>query len=207
MNQIAVCRHSDFIAINKPHGVAVHGEDLLAAVARQNGIERLWLVHRLDKVTSGLLLLAKNAEAAAVLSALFERRQVAKTYWALAQGKPKKKQGWVIGDMAAARNGAYKLLRSKERPAVTRFHSTACGNGLRRYIVEPQTGRTHQIRVAMKSLGVPILGDTLYGAAAAERVYLHAHALSFVYQNQVIDISCLPPSDALWQQIEPNEPQ
>ncbi|VTU08651.1 TIGR01621 family pseudouridine synthase [Actinobacillus porcinus] len=193
-----IIQTDDFIIINKPHGVSVHkdteAQGLTTLVAQQLNLSQVWLVHRLDKVTSGLLILARNEKAAATLSGLFAQHKIQKTYLALSAFKPKKKQGLIIGDMEKARRGAWKLLKSKENPAITRFYSVSCEPHLRLFILKPQTGKTHQLRVAMKSLGSPILGDELYGGNQEniDRTYLHAYRLAFEYNGKCYDV-CLPP--------------
>ena len=119
-----------------------------------------------------------------------------KTYLALSSQKPAKKQGWVKGDMAKARRGAWKLLRTQHNPALTRFHSRSIAPGLRLFVLQPLSGKTHQLRVAMKSLGSPILGDTLYGGQAAERLFLHAWRLQFDYAGTSFCITAVP--DEAW---------
>ena len=103
-------QHSDFVVINKPNGISVHKDEqeigLTELVAKQLGVAQVWLVHRLDKVTSGLLILALNKVAAAYFHQHFEQQQMQKTYWALSNQKPKKKQGRIVGDMEKGRNGA-----------------------------------------------------------------------------------------------------
>ena len=198
INTVAILyRHADFVAVSKPAGVSVQQEAdavaFLPALAAQLGVPRLWLVHRLDKVTSGVLLLALNAAAASTLAQMFASGQIHKTYWAVAAGKPSKKQGWVTGDMVKARRGAWKLLRSQHNPARTRFDSASLEAGLRFYRLWPQSGKTHQLRVAMKSLGCPILGDVLYGGEVAARVFLHAQRLVFAYQGEQMDIRADAP--------------
>lgn len=201
-----IYKHRDFIIIDKPCNISVHKDDndigLTQFIAAQLGVAQVWLVHRLDKITSGLLILALNEQAAAKLSQLFAQHLVQKTYLALSQHKPKKKQGWIIGDMQKARRGAWKLCQSKENPAITRFHSVSCEANLRLFILMPQTGKTHQLRVAMKSLGSPILGDALYGGNTekTDRTYLHAYGLDFVYQDEHIKVQCVPKEGDLFQQ-------
>ena len=198
-------KHRDFIIIYKPCGVSVHKDEaefgLTTLVARQVNVPQVWLVHRLDKVTSGLLILALNAESAAEFARLFAEHRIQKTYLALSNQKPKKKQGLIVGDMQKARNGAWKLCQSKENPAITRFESVSCEPNLRLFILKPQTGKTHQLRVAMKSLGSPILGDALYGKNTAEidRTYLHAARLQFEFKGEVFDVFCEPKEGAWWQ--------
>lgn len=177
---------ADFIVIYKSANVHFHSQDGTAGVVaklEQDLQIKLFAVHRLDTPTSGLLLLAKNADAARQLTELFSAHKVQKYYLALAKGKPKKKQGWVIGDMAKSRRSMFKLLRTKENPAITQFFSASVGEGLRLYLLKPHSGKTHQLRVALASLGVPILGDELYGSDVADRCYLHAFCLHFRYQD------------------------
>jgi len=175
--------------LNKPPGLNVHDEDgepgVLQTLALSGNDEALWPVHRLDKITSGLLLVARQQEAARQLSMAFEARHIDKYYLAIGCGKPQKKQGWIIGDMQRARGGSWKLSRSKNNPAITYFISQSIGNGRRLFLLKPFTGKTHQLRVAMKALGSPILGDARYKGEAADRGYLHAYGL------------CLPSEPAL----------
>ena len=198
-------QHRDFVIINKPAGISVHKDQqavgLTELVAKQLGVEQVWLVHRLDKITSGLLILALNKEAAANFYTLFEQHKIQKTYWAISDKKPKKKQGKIVGDMQKSRNGAWKLCHSKENPAITQFTSCPIDPPLRHFILQPKTGKTHQLRVAMKSLGSPILGDSLYSGSESDRVYLHAHQLEFNYQNEHFYVQALPESGQIWQKV------
>ena len=193
----------DFIIIYKPCGLSVHKDQseigLTTLLAEQLGVPQVWLVHRLDKVTSGLLILALNAKSAAEFFRLFSEHRIQKTYLALSNQKPKKKQGLIVGDMQKARNGAWKLCQSKENPAITRFESVSCEPNLRLFILKPQTGKTHQLRVAMKSLGSPILGDSLYGKNIEniDRTYLHAARLQFEFKGQLFDVFS-PPKEGQW---------
>lgn len=204
MNLEIVYQHNDFVIINKPYGLSVHKdneeEGLTSILARQLGLPKLWLVHRLDKVTSGLLILALNEQAAVQFFHLFSQHQISKTYLALSLYKPKKKQGLIIGDMKKGRNSSWKLCQTKENPAITRFSSVSCEPNLRLFILSPKTGKTHQLRVAMKSLGSPILGDVLYGDKQdnIDRTYLHAFRLEFCYQNQQICVQSLPKCGAFF---------
>lgn len=154
---------------------------------------------RLDEVTSGIMLLGRNADAAKQISTAFEASRVHKCYVALSARKPKKKQGTIKGDMEKARRGNWKLLHTTTNPAITRFVSFGIQNsrpGMRLYIVKPLTGRTHQIRVAMKSLGSPILGDVRYAdtltAQQEDRTYLHAASIHFTLNDEPMHITCCP---------------
>ena len=187
---------SDFLVINKPPGISVHKDTaasgLVMDLKSELGLQDLYLVHRLDKVTSGVMVLALNSEVAADLAEQFRNREIEKYYLALSDKKPRRKQGAVIGDMDKARRGGWKLLRSRNNPAITQFFSTSVKPGLRLFLVKPATGKTHQIRVALKSEGAPILGDSTYGATEADRTYLHAYALAFKIKGQSFRFSCLP---------------
>ena len=130
--------HSDFYIFEKPAGLNFHSEDGpgLVVLAEQQTGEKLFAVHRLDKVTSGLIILARNKTSAAKFTALFTNHAVDKYYLAVSDAKPKKKQGWIKGDMAKSRRGMFKLLTSKVNPAITRFYSLSYKAGYRAYILK-----------------------------------------------------------------------
>ncbi len=197
-----VFEHPDFVVIHKSAGVSVHKDDnadaLLQLVAKETGDEKLYLIHRLDKMTSGLLLLGRHALAARVLSGLFAARQVEKYYLALCSKKPKKKQGLIAGDMSKSRRSAWKLLPSSDNPAVTQFFSHAYADGIRAFLCKPYTGKTHQIRVALRSVGTAIVGDPIYGQTEGDRGYLHALSLAFEYQGKVWRFYQWPTQGSLW---------
>lgn len=202
-----VYRHSDFIVLNKPAGVSVHKDDslegLTTVLAKALSLPQLWLVHRLDKVTSGLLILALNARAASALSQLFALHQVQKTYVAISDKRPKAKAGTVKGDMQKGRNGSWKLCHTQENSAHTYFVCQSLQTPAWLFLLRPYTGKTHQLRVAMKSLGSPILGDKRYQGSPANRTCLHAWRLQFTYNSEQFDIQCLPnffPENSQWQQ-------
>jgi tRNA pseudouridine32 synthase/23S rRNA pseudouridine746 synthase len=178
---------ADFLVIYKKPNTSFHTESgelgLFEFCKQQQGLSELYPVHRLDKVTSGLLIMAKTAQANAELTVAFRARTIEKYYLALSAKKPTKKQGLIKGDMAAARRGAFKLLTTQENPAITQFFSKSIAPGCRLFMVKPRTGKTHQIRVALKSIGAPIMGDLLYAEVASnnhvDRVYLHAYSIAF----------------------------
>ncbi|SEI75803.1 tRNA pseudouridine32 synthase / 23S rRNA pseudouridine746 synthase [Allopseudospirillum japonicum] len=201
-----IYQHPDFILINKPAGVSVHKDQTstswVSAWEQRLQEPHLYLVHRLDKMTSGLILLARHANAAAALSELFAQRQVHKYYLALVGNKPKKKQGLICGDMQKGRGGNWKLLPTRQRPAITQFFSIGLGLGMRACLLKPYTGYTHQLRVALKSLGAPILGDPRYAPAhlSADRGYLHAYSLQFFYQGRAYAFYLAPKEGDLFHQ-------
>lgn len=194
----------DFIVINKSAEVHFHSQDGSAGVVAQAEADlgfKLYAVHRLDTMTSGLIIFAKSSVAAAEFTRMFSAHLVQKYYLALAKGKPKKKQGWVIGDMAKSRRSMHKLLRTTENPAITQFFSHSTREGERLYLLKPHSGKTHQLRVALASIGVPILGDTLYGGEGADRGYLHAYSLHFDYAGKPYEYTVAPASGEHFQDI------
>lgn len=199
-------RSATCIALYKPAGVNFHSEDGqpgFVVQATQQLQQPLWPVHRLDKVTSGIVLLATSSAAAADLSQQFADHQIEKRYLAISRQKPRKKQGLIIGDMTKSRNGCWKLLRSRDNPAITRFLSHYDDTMSQRlFLLAPQTGRTHQLRVAMKSLSAPIMGDTRYAGESADRTYLHAYAIRFRDQDTVIELLA-EPDEPQWGQRPP----
>lgn len=204
MTPIEIVFHADdFIIINKPAGVSVHQEDdregIIPIAQRQCNFSKLWLVHRLDKVTSGLLVLATTQNAAARLSGYFASRQISKYYLAIASTKPNKSQGNIIGDLRKTRNGKWALSKSNQNPSITQFFNCSMGDKKRLFVVKPHTGKTHQIRVVMKSLGSPILGDSGYKGDHADRTYLHAYALRFTDLDRTISVTCMPTSGEWFQ--------
>ncbi|GLS27819.1 TIGR01621 family pseudouridine synthase [Marinibactrum halimedae] len=202
--------HPDFLITLKPANVDFHDCDgepgFMSRLSRQFG-KPLWPVHRLDKPTSGLLLVATSAQACAALSAQFSERQVEKFYLALAHGRPKKKQGLIKGDMARSRRGSWKLLPTTTNPAITQFFSYGAGPGRRLYLLKPHTGKTHQLRVALKSLSAPIEGDSLYGGEPSTRLHLHAFQLGFEWEGQWRRYQQLPTEDfqAMVERFAPKE--
>lgn len=187
----------DFVVVYKKPGSSFHSESgtagLFETLKQNESFPDLFPVHRLDKVTSGLLVMAKNTATNQALTRAFANREIEKYYLAISTKKPLKKQGTIKGDMAPGRRGAWKLMASYSNPAITQFFSKGMGGGKRLFIVKPHTGKTHQIRVALKSLGSPILGDELYaGYHPSDRVYLHAYSLAFSLNNQVYRFTELP---------------
>ncbi|WP_084186962.1 pseudouridine synthase [Andreprevotia chitinilytica] len=206
---------ADFIVAYKPPGLSFHregGEAGFVELLREQFEGVLHPLHRLDRITSGLLLLARNEAAASEFGAMFAEHRLDKFYLGLSARPPKKKQGTVAGAMLPGRNGSWKLGEGREQFASTQFFSHGLGNGLRLFVLRPLSGRTHQLRVAMKSLAAPILGDTRYGGVAADRGYLHAYALAFDWRGQRFEL-VLPPqageqfcSEPMQQQLAQNPP-
>ena len=192
----------EFLIISKDPGVSFHKEGnaqgLHEKIKAELGLTSLYSVHRLDKITSGLLIFAKNSETARDLSHKFRNRMVEKYYLAISDRKPLKKQGTIKGDMEKSRRGSWKLKRGNKDPAVTSFFSYALGEGLRLFLLRPYTGKTHQLRVAMKSIGAPVLGDDIYHkkeeSKPCDRGYLHSYVLRFRLDGKMYQFENRPDS-------------
>jgi 23S rRNA pseudouridine1911/1915/1917 synthase len=222
-----VYEDENLLVINKPYGLIVHpknatdtqesvvswligeyshianvGEPFIAS-----GVEsqRAGVVHRLDKDTSGLLVIAKNDETFYYLKSLFQGRTIKKQYYALVYGRPKEGHGIIdaplgrVGLKRTVQKDAEKLIDAK--PAVTEY---SIAQGYAKYAlldVSPKTGRTHQIRVHLQSIGCPIVGDPVYAPkgwqkpTGLNRLFLHAYKLTFTTQDSksLVLEAALPP--------------
>jgi 23S rRNA pseudouridine1911/1915/1917 synthase len=182
------------IAINKPAGLVVHagaGAESgtlvnrlvhhFAALSQVGGDLRPGIVHRLDKGTSGVLLVARNDAAHRALAAQFAGRTVEKTYLALVHGKVRDEQGRVITPVARdpIRRIRMTTKLATGRSALTEYRVLRRFEKFTYLEVRIGTGRTHQIRVHLSSIGHPVAGDKLYGAPPAARIFLHAWRIVF----------------------------
>jgi 23S rRNA pseudouridine1911/1915/1917 synthase len=199
-----IFENDDLIVVNKPAGMVVHpaaGHDsgtLVHAVLGYDpdlegigGEERPGLVHRLDKETSGLIVLAKNERAHRWLQDQFRLRTVEKTYIALVDGKPPTPTGRVeasIGRDQSHRKKMAIVSAAKGREAVSEYKTLETFKNHTLLEFHPQTGRTHQIRLHCLFLGCPIVGDSVYGkrkfTVDIDRHFLHAFRLKILLPNE-----------------------
>ena len=195
----------DFLVLDKPAGIAVHGG---AGVRGKTVVDwlvqrypevksvgddpklRPGIVHRLDKDTSGVMIVARNQKAFEALKQLFKERTVEKTYLALVAGAPEKRSGVIetpIGrSLRHTAKRATGLHARGARTAVTRYRILEKIGTYSLLEVKPKTGRMHQIRVHLASVGCPVAGDALYGGKKTlieglGRQFLHASRLEFSY--------------------------
>jgi 23S rRNA pseudouridine955/2504/2580 synthase len=203
-----VCETDDFLAINKPTGLAVHGGSgvrlgLIESLRRLFPDERyLELVHRLDKDTSGLVLVAKNGRTLRELHQQLRDDRVDKRYWALVAGKWPAYRRSVAAPLAKHHTGSGERIVKVDvggKSAETMFRVLERFRSATLIEAKPVTGRTHQIRVHALHSGHPILGDTKYETelsrrscanAPIKRLFLHASAISFRLAKQSISLEC-----------------
>lgn len=197
------------IIINKDSGIPVipGRGNLSTAVPLVEIVEdylakKVYIVHRLDRETSGLILFAKDSSTHRMLNIQFEKKEIRKEYLAAVLG-PIQSGGVIdapIFEFGSGRMGVDK--RGKE--SKTTYEIVTAFNNATLLDVFPQTGRRHQIRVHLYSIGHPILGDTVYGnprpVGRVERLMLHAHAISFMHPDGVMR-SFEAPVDEKWKSI------
>ncbi len=192
-----VYEDEDIAIINKQAGLVVHPAQghhkgtlvngILYHMSNLSGINgelRPGIVHRLDKDTSGLLIIAKNDRAHVALTKMFQDKEIKKTYLAVVKGNLNKSEGRIITKIARNKEDRKKMtaVSDSERGkiAITNYKVIFQKENLTLVKVNIETGRTHQIRVHMKHIGYPILGDMVYGKKDSEkRQMLHAHKLEF----------------------------
>lgn len=194
------------IVIDKPAGLAVHPgsrtreslEDYLHHF--RFGFQRLPLpVHRLDRDTSGCLLLARNPKAHKRFQRAFEDKKVSKTYVAVLDGVPEGESGTIdlpLAKVSSAEEGWRMVHDPKGRPSVTHWRLATVKDGRAVIVFTPETGRTHQIRIhALEGLGIPISGDPVYGAGRGPML-LHALSLRVERDNKdpIEATAPLPPT-------------
>ena len=190
-----IYQNSGLIVINKPHGIVVHpskghsNDTVINALLGMDikfetilGQKKPLLVHRLDKDTSGLLLVAKNEKTYNYLTEIQKKRKIKKHYFAVISGVPDKKHATI--DASISRNKSHRKkmsVNSKGRKSLTTYKVIKSNNNMSLIELELHTGRTHQIRVHMQALGHPIIGDELYGKKSKliNRQLLHAYKLEF----------------------------
>jgi tRNA pseudouridine32 synthase / 23S rRNA pseudouridine746 synthase len=207
------------LIIDKPAGLPVHkgpkggpSVEELAEALRFGLPQRPELAHRLDKDTSGCLVLGRHKKALRRLGRLFAAGLVDKTYWAIAEGAPSLDEGRIelaLGKRSKER-GWWMKVDPEGRPSITDYRVIGSGAGLTFMELHPRTGRTHQLRVHLAALGCPIVGDAIYGRRELSRaspLQLHARAIAVpLYPSREPVSATAPPPrhmrDAL-DQIDP----
>jgi 23S rRNA pseudouridine1911/1915/1917 synthase len=187
---------AEIVAVSKPAGILTHGDGRSKAETAEDWFNEYYpheaveppqigYVHRLDRDTSGVLIFAKNPTAYAFLRKAFHDRDVHKTYLAFVHGVPKEKTGSIDFDIGRSRKdfrlrSAQPKAKGRLRESLTRYEVVGETAGFSLLKVSPETGRTHQIRVHLKAIHHPIVGDSLYApkhspALGVNRLGLHAY--------------------------------
>jgi 23S rRNA pseudouridine1911/1915/1917 synthase len=210
-----VYEDADLLVVDKPAGLVTHpapghhGPTLAGALrGRAAGgadPERAGIVHRLDRDTSGLLVVAKTGEAHAALTAALKRREVRREYLALVAGHPESESGTIDAPIGRDRSRRTLVSTRSDRPraAVTRFEVLERLPATTLLRVNLETGRTHQIRAHLAAIGHPVCGDPQYGGRACgrqlglERQFLHAGGLMFSHPRtgEIVECESKPPVD------------
>jgi 23S rRNA pseudouridine1911/1915/1917 synthase len=211
------------LVVNKPAGMVVHPAARIVSgtlvnallahcpqVADVGGPDRAGIVHRLDRETSGLIVVAKNPEAHAALQRQFKRRLVRKTYVALVEGQVQPREGIIEVPIGRDPKDRTRMAVSRTgRPAVTQYRVVEVFPQYTLLEIRPHTGRTHQIRVHLAWLGYPVVGDRVYGrrrqTLLPDRHFLHARELAFTHpvtgEKLVLSAPLPPELTALLNQL------
>jgi 23S rRNA pseudouridine1911/1915/1917 synthase len=220
--------HEDnhLLVVNKASGILVQGDSTgdppLGDLCKQYIKEKyqkpgpvfLGVVHRLDRPVSGVVVLARTSKALERMNRLFKERETIKTYFAIVSKRPPKEQGtlchWLVKDQTKNKTTAFSVETDDAMRSELTYETRAevGSNWLLR--VNPLTGRPHQIRVQLASMGCPILGDLKYGSAQGTdnlSIYLHAYSLEFVHpvRKERVRFTAPFPSYGLWKSVTGNE--
>ena len=216
MDPVIVFENENLVVLNKPAGLLMHsdgqGEATLVdwlivhfpevTTVGDKPEERPGVVHRLDKDTSGIVLVPRNQKYFEYLKSLFAHGKIKKTYLAIVRGVPKEKGG-IIDTPISLKPGTTKRTvhgGKMTKSAITQYKVSKELKNASLLEVFPKTGRTHQIRVHMASIGHPVLGDTLYGSKKNEeeapRQMLHAYSVELELEpGKVVKFAADPPGD------------
>jgi 23S rRNA pseudouridine1911/1915/1917 synthase len=226
MNLEVLYEDNHCLAVNKPAGLLSQGDasgdaslvDLAAVYLKDRykkpGNVYVGLLHRLDRPTSGVILLARTSKAASRLSAQFRAGAVAKIYWAIVEGRAPEDQGeWVdLLEKDSQRNRSSVVLedRGSSKEARVAFRVLHRTGNMTKLELRPATGRSHQLRVQLSRRGLPIVGDGKYGATrrlsaldGQLRIALHARRLTFTHPTRSEAISVDAPVPADWPELSP----
>jgi tRNA pseudouridine32 synthase/23S rRNA pseudouridine746 synthase len=198
-------RDGSVLVLDKPAGLPVHRErDAPHRETLTDWLEPLrfglprppQIAHRLDRATSGCLVLGRHPTALRRLAELFGSGEIGKLYWAVVEGVPSTEAGEIdrpLGEVSTA--GARRMAPDPlGKVALTRWRLLATRGGRSWLALEPVTGRTHQLRVHLAASGWPILGDRLYGGGDAPRLMLHARAVTIPFRPRKLPLTVEAPA-------------
>ncbi len=190
-NDCILFENSNFIVLDKWSNISTQGGSKINISIDhiiKNINTNFRLVHRLDKETSGLLLIAKNLKYARILTMLFKEKKISKLYIALCEGKPKIEQSQVDLDI--------QNKKQKFEKSFTTYKVLNYKNGISQILYVPKTGKTHQLRIVSKNLGCPIIGDNKFNIRSKytkENLMLHAFGLKFIIDSKIFSFASKLP--------------
>ena len=210
------------LAVDKPAGMLVQGDqtgdkslvdwgkEYIKKKYDKPGEVFLGVVHRLDRPVSGVVLLARTSKALSRMNKLFQEKHITKTYWAVVRERPPREEGhlihWLTKDAKKNQARAYEQEKKNSKLAQLHYQLIAQIQGYYLLKVQPQTGRPHQIRVQLATMGCPVQGDLKYGYSTANEdasISLHAHSLSFLHpvKQEPLEIVAPLPKVPHWQRF------
>ncbi|MGE0632420.1 MAG: class I SAM-dependent methyltransferase [Pseudobdellovibrionaceae bacterium] len=186
-----------FIFVEKPHGMSSHAATLnkwgLVEFLQHELHQKLFLFQRLDRDTSGCIVLAKSSEAAAELTEIWKSKQAEKTYWCLTDRSVSFSEKTVVSQITKKGNTFVSDSSAKDDLAETQFRVLAKNGNITLLEARPFTGKPHQIRLHAQDLGISLLGDKEHGGSAFHRLALHAKKLRFTFRDQDFDFDSKAP--------------
>jgi 23S rRNA pseudouridine1911/1915/1917 synthase len=220
LKDLIIYENDEIIAINKPSGIKMHPNDsnweqtpttalfgdetVVSMILRSNpeivdsGMTRMGLVHRLDRDTSGLVLIAKTPEVQEALTSQFKERLIGKKYLGVTDLVAEDSKGRIEAPIGRLKGDKKNKVWKYGRYALTEFNVLENGKKYSLLEIFPKTGRTNQIRVHLAYIGYPVAGDKLYkGSPSAARLMLHSNAITFKLPSQKRrkTLKCKPPKD------------
>lgn len=209
------------VALNKEPGMIVQGDktgdkplseivaEYLAAKYQKPGKAFIGVVHRIDRPVSGVILFARTSKALDRMNKVFKEREIEKTYWAVVRNKPPKTQDTLVHWLTKDGESNIVSYSNVEIPGSLRselsYKWMAEENGFHLLEVKPTTGRSHQIRVQLSSIGCPICGDNKYGYPRGYKekfIALHARQLAFIHpikKEEIVITAPIPKELGIWQ--------
>lgn len=210
MAQLLCFKTNQFLAFNKPAGIAVQAKEGVSFHQLANGYahRELFSVHRIDQPASGLVLFGRSRKAATALGKMFANGEVARTYYAVVKGNPQPNSTLTHPLAKLSRSNKTVVDPTHGKPSSLTYHLRDSSDHYHLLEIQLHTGRHHQIRAQLHAEGLPIKGDQKYGARRGNRdqsIHLHAYSLEFkhfISGEDVQIVAPLPTEDPLWKYFD-----